>query len=196
MLNTTKKCSLFAIGAMALTLLSGCQINVGQSEIDHKMQHQAMHQHQDHHGNSHRMHEHRHAAYGAMQKACVGQAVGSTTTVQFKDQNLTGQCELIFKPKSLSKAQYAALKHQEKPDSPRMMFKKSEPLTDAKRTEMVKQYEQHLIERQTKQTALANACKGEHHGKAVTIQFGQQQQHGICQLMFKPDFNTLTKTNG
>lgn len=202
MLNTTKKCSLLAVGAMSLLMLGGCQINLGQPDSNSKMHHQQMHKSKGHHSDErkysshHRMHEHRHAAFAAMQKACVGQTVGSTTAVQFKDQSLSGQCELVFKPQPLSKEQRAALKNQPKSDSPRTMLKKDEPLTDAKRAEMVKQYEQRLIERQAKQTALTNACKGQSDGKALTIQFGKQQQQGTCQLMFKPDFSTLTKTNG
>ena len=64
---------------------------------------------------------------------------------------------------------------------------RGEALTDSQRAEMVKQYDQRLSERQALQTAFANACKGQTHGKAVQVKAGTQTIDGQCIVHFQPN---------
>ncbi len=46
---------------------------------------------------------------------------------------------------------------------------RGEPLTDAKRAELTKQFDQRLAERQAKQQAIAKACQGKTDGTAIAL---------------------------
>ena len=67
-------------------------------------------------------------------------------------------------------------------------------MTDAERAERVKRYEQRLIQQQAKQKAIANACQGQKAGQSISLQIGQQQYAGSCQVVFKPSLNQATTT--
>ena len=65
-------------------------------------------------------------------------------------------------------------------------MQRGEPLTDAKRAELTKQFDQRLAERQAKQQAILKACQGKTDGSAVAIKVGEQQINGQCKVRFQP----------
>ena len=70
-------------------------------------------------------------------------------------------------------------------------LQRGEPITDAKRAELTKQFDQRLAERQAKQQALFKACQGQTHGKTVQVKLNTQTINGKCEVRFqsKPTAN-------
>ncbi len=68
-----------------------------------------------------------------------------------------------------------------------MHMRSAEPLTDAKRAELVKQFDQRLAERQAHQQAIAQACQAKANGTAVQIKSGERTIAGKCEVRFIPN---------
>ena len=67
-----------------------------------------------------------------------------------------------------------------------MHMQYDEPLTDARRAELTQQFDQRLAKRQAIQQAIAKACQGQIHGKAIQIKVGMQTIAGQCEIRFQP----------
>lgn len=67
----------------------------------------------------------------------------------------------------------------------------AEPLTDAQRAELTKQFDQRLALRQAKQNAIAQACQGKANGTATQIILGEQTIQGKCEVRFQPKPPTI-----
>jgi hypothetical protein len=183
-MNAKKLYITLGLSGFLLMGLSACQINVlpdvktvhakAKPEFDRDVQHVPRH----------RMNT----------DVCKGQAAGSKTQMQWRDQTITGQCQLVFIPESPTREQ--RLKHREhwQSSTPKMRLQKDEILTDEKRASLVKEYDQRLIEQQARQKAISNACKGQSAGKTVSIQLAGNKQSGRCDLVFIPDRNNATTT--
>lgn len=123
-----------------------------------------------------------------IQAACEGKAAGQTVQAKAGEKTMNGTCTLMFKPERQQ------IKHSREHRPMRgdvRQFKQHTPqtgaLTDAKRAEMVKQYDQRLAQRQARQQAIASACTGKTAGQQVQIKLGEQAVNGQCLLRFKPN---------
>lgn len=150
--------------------------------------------------------EERKAAFEQIKKACDGKAVGQAVQVKFGEKTVDGTCNIQFKAdrKAMKenmqkmRAEHRPMKGEHRPmrgDVNGMRMHRGdfngprgqqEPLTDAKRAELTKQFDQRLAERQARQQAIAQACKGQTNGKAVQIKIGEQSINGQCEVRFQP----------
>lgn len=128
----------------------------------------------------------------AMDTACDKKQVGETVQLTVGDRSINGQCEMTFYPERSSKgymrqAPRPTIDANTTAHNNAMTPRAHDAiLTDAQRAELVKQYDQRLIERQTRQQAIASACKGQSHGQSVQIKLGEQPVNGKCMLNFRP----------
>lgn len=158
-------------------------------------------------------HEQRQQFAQQLQKACDGKVEGQTTQITWGKKSIAGTCTLNFKAdrKPLTKkhvvqdaktqtvdsvkadqvrGDYKKLRGEHRPM--RGEFKtmrpmqKREALTDAKRAELVKQFDQRLLARQAHEQALLTACQGKKVGQSTQITVGEKTISGQCQVRFKP----------
>lgn len=186
------KIALIGASVLSMGALTACQSTTAPKDNDHG---RIMKQH--HHGDHDRrmspeqrehfkqMRAEQRQVFADMQKACDGKATGSTVQVKAGDKNIDGTCTMVFKAdrQDMKKARG---EHRPMRGDIRGQMQRGEPLTDAKRAELTKQFDQRLAERQAKQQAIMKACQGKTDGSAVAIKVGEQQISGKCELRFQP----------
>lgn len=128
-----------------------------------------------------------------IKQACDGKAVGSAVQINAGDKTIAGTCVMTFKADHQAmkkmRAEHHQMKGEHRPmrgDMNGMRMQQGQPLTDAKRAELTKQFDQRLAERQAKQQAILKACQGQANGKAVQIKVGTQTINGKCEVRFQP----------
>ena len=164
---------LIASGVVVSALvLTACQsqstVQKPKPERMMKHQHERMGKHHAQRGMQH-----------AMAKACQGKAAGDKVEVALGKRTLQGQCEIVFMPKRDQN-----LKSNYKMTRPATPV--TGVLTDAKRAEMVKQFDLRLAQQQAKQQAIQTACQGKTVGQNVELKFAEKSISGQCVLKFKP----------
>ncbi|MCL6241976.1 hypothetical protein [Acinetobacter amyesii] len=185
------KMALIGASVLSMGALTACQSTTAPKDNDHgRMMKQ-------HHGDQDRrmspeqrehfkqMRAEQRQVFADMQKACNGKTTGSTVQVKAGEKNIDGTCTMVFKAdrKDMKKARG---EHRPMRGDIRGQMQRGEPLTDAKRAELTKQFDQRLAERQAKQQAIMKACQGKTDGSAVAIKVGEQQISGKCELRFQP----------
>lgn len=185
------KMALIGASVLSMGALTACQSTTAPKDNDHgRMMKQ-------HHGDHDRrmspeqrehfkqMRAEQRQVFADMQKACDGKATGSTVQVKAGDKNIDGTCTMVFKAdrQDMKKARG---EHRPMRGDIRGQMQRGEPLTDAKRAELTKQFDQRLAERQAKQQAIMKACQGKTDGSAVAIKVGEQQINGKCEVRFQP----------
>ncbi len=127
-----------------------------------------------------------------IQTACDGKAVGSAVQIKAGDNAIDGTCAIAFKPDRAEMKKMHAEHQMHGEHRPMrgeikgMPMQHNEPLTDAKRAELTKQFDQRLAERQAHQQAMLKACQGKANGAAVQIKTGSQTINGKCEVRFQP----------
>ena len=128
-----------------------------------------------------------------IQKACDSKAVGTAVQVKAGDKTIDGTCVMTFKADHKAakhmRGEHRSMKGEHRPmrgDINGMQMKRGEPLTNAQRAELTKQFDQRLAERQAKQQAILKACQGQTDGKAVQLKVGAQSIDGKCEIRFQP----------
>lgn len=185
------KIALIGASVLSMGALTACQSTTAPKDNDHG---RIMKQHHGDHDRrmSPEQREHfkqmraeQRQVFADMQKACDGKATGSTVQVKAGDKNIDGTCTMVFKAdrQDMKKARG---EHRPMRGDIRGQMQRGEPLTDAKRAELTKQFDQRLAERQAKQQAIMKACQGKTDGSAVAIKVGEQQISGKCELRFQP----------
>lgn len=136
-----------------------------------------------------------------IRQACDNKAVGSTVEVKAGDKAITGTCNISFKAdaKDLksNKDQKAKTGDYRAQGEHRPMRgdmqgrgvngqNRAEPMTDAQRAELTKQFDQRLAQRQAMQKAFVQACQGKKDKAAAQIKVGEQTINGQCHVRFQP----------
>ncbi|WP_180049978.1 hypothetical protein [Acinetobacter sp. YH12144] len=185
------KMALIGASVLSMGALTACQSTTAPKDNDHgRMMKQ-------HHGDHDRrmspeqrehfkqMRAEQRQVFADMQKACNGKTTGSTVQVKAGDKSIDGTCTMVFKAdrQDMKKARG---EHRPMRGDMRGQMQRGEPLTDAKRAELTKQFDQRLAERQAKQQAIMKACQGKTDGSAVAIKVGEQQINGKCEVRFQP----------
>ena len=196
------KIVLVTASVMSMGALTACQSTQG-SKDDHQGRMMDRQNHnQQHHKMSpeqreemKQMRAQRKEMREQIQKACDGKTVGQTIQVKVGQQSVDGTCNMIFK------ADRKAMKDMRKnmrddANAPRPGhirygmhrggMNQDTMLTDAKRAELIKQFDQRLAQRQVQQQAIAKACQGQNNGKTVQVKFGEQTVDGTCVVKFHP----------
>ncbi|WP_374664646.1 hypothetical protein [Acinetobacter sp.] len=194
-MNNMTKIALVGASILSAGALTACQSTAAPKDADHG---QMMKQH---HGDQERkmtpeqreqmkqMRAERHAMMKQMQQACDGKAVGTAMQVKAGDKTIDGTCLMTFKADHKARGEHKPMRGEHRPMHAGMhgQMQRGEPLTDAKRAELTKQFDQRLAERQAKQQAIAKACQGKTDGTAVAFKVGEQQINGKCAVRFQPN---------
>ena len=213
-MNTITKVALVSASVLSMAGLTACQStnNVQTSDQSPMMKHHAEKHQKD------RLSPEQRAEFAAarqqridfnkqIRQACDNKAVGSSVEVKTGDKTIQGTCIIHFKadPKQLKeqRAKYRAQGEQRpmrgelhgKVDQQRGFsgVQRGEPLTDAQRAELVKQYDQRLAERQAQQKAFVQACQGKKDGANTQMKLGEQSINGTCHVRFQPKAPTVNK---
>jgi len=181
-MNSMTKTALIGAGILSMSALAACQSASTAKEMQHPQKtHGPQHERgmtPEQHEQMQRMRAERHDMMQQIRQACSGKAPGAAVQAAAGGKTLDGTCIMGFK------ADKQALgRHDTMPDGHRAM---GEPLTDAKRAELTKQFDQRLAQRQAMQQAVQKACQGNADGAAVQIKAGAQTIDGKCEVRFQP----------
>ena len=128
-----------------------------------------------------------------IQKACDSKAAGTAVQIKAGDKTIDGTCVMTFKADHQAMKKMRAEQQQMKGEHRSMRgemkgmhMQHGELLTDVKRAELTRQFDQRLAQRQAKQQAMLKACQGQAHGKAVQLKVGAQSIDGKCEIRFQP----------
>ncbi|MGE8559393.1 MAG: hypothetical protein ACN6NJ_00350 [Acinetobacter sp.] len=200
-MNSMAKIALVGASILSMGALSACQSSntVKDQEGDHA---RMMHDHHQKHDRKmtpeqrqqfQQARTERKQLVEQIQKACDSKAAGTAVQIKAGDKTIDGTCVMTFKADRKAMKQMRAEQHQMKGehrpmrgDMKGMRMQHGEPLTDAKRAELTKQFDQRLAERQAKQQAMLKACQGQANGKAVQLKVGAQSIDGKCEIRFHP----------
>lgn len=194
MMNLTK---IAVVGASILTLgtLTACQStnttkNADRPERMHGGQYDRK-ANPDQREHMKKMHGMQHEAMKQMKTACEGKASGTAVQIKLNNKTIDGTCTMTFKvdAKEMKKSRGERQSMQQPMHGDfrgNMGMTRGEPLTDAKRAELTKQFDQRLAQRQAQQQAIAQACQGKANGTATQIKVGEQTLNGKCEVRFQP----------
>ncbi|OTG80856.1 hypothetical protein B9T33_07705 [Acinetobacter sp. ANC 5054] len=197
-MNNMTKMALISAGVLSMGALTACQSTTAPKDADHgRMMKQ-------HHGDHERkmspeqrehfkeMRAEQRQVFTEMQKACDSKTVGTAVQVKAGDKAIDGTCVMTFKAdrKAMKEArgEHKPMRGEHRPMRGDMQghMQRGEPMTDAQRAELTKQFDQRLAQRQAKQQAIAKACQGKTDGTAVAFKVGEQQINGKCEVRFQP----------
>ena len=199
-MKTMTKVLLVSASVMSMGALTACQSTNNMSERDGRYANKMDKKHERFTPEQREQMKLKHAQRTELnqkiKQACDKQAVGSTVQIKAGEQTIQGTCDIRFYPERSAKGKGKSAKDH-RGDDKRMMHPRhndgrysaslrGEPLTDAKRSEMVKKYEQRLAEKQATQNALREACNGQTAGQKVQIKLGEREINGQCLVKFKP----------
>ena len=123
----------------------------------------------------------------SMKTACESKTVGSAVQIKTGEKTINGTCVMLFTP---DRAEMKKMWREHRTMQGEMkgmpMMQYHEPLTDAKRAELTKQYDQRLAEHQAHQQAMFKACQGKANGTAVQVKMGTHILNGKCEVLFQP----------
>ncbi|MFD1438901.1 hypothetical protein [Acinetobacter terrae] len=215
-MNSMTKIALVSASVLSIGALTACQSphSVKDKDGDHaRMIHDDRHQKHDHKMTPEQREQFKQAraerkqVFEQIQKACDNKAVGQSVQIKAGDKTIDGTCSMRFKAdrqdmKRMHKEMMSM--HGEMKDTQMkgghhplrgemkamqmqgMPMQSAELLTDAKRAELTKQFDQRLAQHQAHQQAILKACQGQANGKAVQIKVGTQTINGKCEVRFQP----------
>ena len=192
-MNKMSKIALISASVLSVGALTACQSTTSPSDKHHSRMMK------DHHGKHDRKmsaeqreqfaksRAERKEVMKQIQQACDNKASGSTVQIKVGDKTIDGTCNMVFTPEHKggknSRGEHRPMRGDARGH---VDFKRGEPLTDAKRAELTKQYEQRLAERQAREQAIATACQGKKDNTKVQIKAGTQTVDGKCEVRFLP----------
>ena len=187
--------SLFTAG-----VLTACQSTNTQNDRDrsHKMSaekkdHKASPEQRE---QMKKMHAEQREAKKQMKAACDGKVAGTTAQVKMGEKTIDGTCALVFKADRKDqkevRGEFKPMRGEHRPMQGDMRgamhgMNPNEPLTDAQRAEMTKQFDQRLAQRQAMQKAMVQACQSQKAGAPVQIKAGEKTINGKCEVRFQPN---------
>ncbi len=200
-MNAMSKIAIFTTGLISMGALTACQTTTApQAKDSHPLK---AHHKQDRMTPEQRelykqKRTERQHMFEQVKKACDGKAVGNTVQIKSGENVIKGSCEIHFKADRKDMKQmhgeHRGMKREHRANHQPMHGevrgfnqKRGEPLTDAQRKELTERYDQRLAQRQVQQQAVAKACVGQSHGKAVQIKIGEKTINGQCQVRFHPE---------
>ena len=200
-MNNMTKIALISASILSVGALTACQSTTSSQDKDHSRMMK------DHHGKHDRKmspeqreqfeksRAERKEVMKQIENACDNKANGSAVQITAGDKTIDGTCKMVFKPEH--KAGGKKMHGNDRPmrgdvNGP-VHIKRGEPLTDAKRAELTKQFDQRLAERQAREQAIEKACQGQSNGKAVQIKAGTQTIDGKCEVRFQPNPSAIAK---
>ena len=192
-MQTMTKIALISASVLSMGALTACQStsNVPNNDHPHMMKH--------HEGKKQHLTPEQREQFKAkraermqfakqLQQACDNKAVGSAVQIKAGDKTIDGTCKMVFKADRKEMKSHRDMKAEHRPmraDMRRGMMH-GEVLTDAKRAELTKQFDQRLAQHQAHQQAMLQACQSKKDGTAAQIKMGEQTINGKCHVRFQP----------
>ena len=195
-MNSMTKMALVGASVLSMGALTACQSTntVQDKDDDHPRMMQDRHQKHERNMTPEQREQFQQARaerkqmMKSIQTACDGKAVGSAVQIKAGEKTIAGTCVMQFTPDRAEmkkmRREHRAMQGEMK--GMPMMMRHDEPLTDAKRAELTKQYDQRLAEHQAHQQAVFKACQGKANGTAVQVKVGTQSMNGTCEVRFQP----------
>lgn len=207
------KIALVSASVLSIGALTACQSThtVKGKDSDHARMMHDHHQKHDHKMTPEQREQfqqtraERKQVFEQIQKACDGKSVGQFVQIKAGDKTIDGTCSMRFKAdrqdmKRMHKemmGMHGEMKGTQMKDGHHpmrgemkgmqgMRMQHGEPLTDAKRAELTKQFDQRLAQHQAHQQAMLKACQGQPNGKAVQVKMGTHTINGKCEVRFQP----------
>lgn len=187
-MNAMSKIAIISASVLTMGALSACQTTTAPQENKqykkHHHQHISAEMREKHRADK----TERKAYFEQAQKACDGKAVGQAVQIKVADKVIDGSCNIYFKAdrKDMKHARSEQRPMRDLEQNRGLRHSSGELLTDAKRAELTKQFDQRLANRQAKQQAFLKACEGQTHAKAVQIKLNEKLINGQCQVRFQP----------
>ena len=185
-MHNITKTALIGAGILSMGALAACQSPNAAKEMQHP---QNMHGAQHERGMTPEQHERmraeRHDMMKQIRQACGGKTPGAAVQVAAGGRTLDGTCIMGFKADKPARGEHA-MPDGHRPMHGSMHMQRGEALTDAKRAELTRQFDQRLAQRQAMQQAVQKACQGKADGTAVQIKAGAQTIDGKCEVRFQP----------
>jgi len=212
-MNSMIKIALVSASVLSIGALTACQSThtVKGKDSDHARMMHDHHQKHDHKMTPEQREQfqqtraERKQVFEQIQKACDGKSVGQFVQIKAGDKTIDGTCSMRFKAdrqdmKRMHKemmGMHGEMKGTQMKDGHHpmrgemkgmqgMRMQHGEPLTDAKRAELTKQFDQRLAQHQAHQQAMLKACQGQPNGKAVQVKMGTHTINGKCEVRFQP----------
>ena len=160
-MNSMTKTALIGAGILSMSALAACQSASTAKEMQHPQKtHGPQHERgmtPEQHEQMQRMRAERHDMMKQIRQACGGKTPGAAVQVLAGSKTLDGTCIMGFKADKPARGEHAM------PDGHRPMhgsmhgsmhMQRGEALTDAKRAELTRQFDQRLAQRQAMQQAV------------------------------------------
>ena len=193
-MNSMTKMALVGASVLSIGALTACQ---STHTVKDKDGHHARMMHDRHQKHDHKMtpeqreqfqqaRAERKQVFEQIQKACDAKAAGTAVQIKAGEKTINGTCVMQFNPDrgemKKMRREHRAMQGEMKG----MGMQYGEPLTDAKRAELTKQFDQRLAQHQAHQQAMLKACQGQPNGKAVQVKMGTYTINGKCEIRFQP----------
>ncbi|OTG66965.1 hypothetical protein B9T25_09380 [Acinetobacter sp. ANC 4470] len=200
-MNSMTKLALVSASVLSIGALTACQSNNTIKDNDHARMmkdHHPQHERKMTAEQREQFQQARHERKQVVEQiknACDSKAAGTAVQIKAGEKTLDGTCTMTFKPDRKAMKQMHDRQHQQGTREHRPMrgemrntmhMQRNEPLTDARRAELTKQFNQRLAERQATQQAIAKACQGQTHGKVIQLKVAAQTIDGQCKVRFQP----------
>jgi hypothetical protein len=195
-MNSMTKIALVGASVLSIGALTACQ---STNTVKDKDSNHARMMHDHHQKHDHKMmpeqreqfqqtRAERQQMMKSIKIACDGKAVGSAVQIKAGEKTINGTCVMQFSPDRAEmkkmRREHRAMQGEMK--GMPMMMQHDELLTDAKRAELTRQFDQHLAQHQVHQQAMLKACQGQPNGKAVQVKMGTHTINGKCEVRFQP----------
>lgn len=188
-MQTMTKIALISASVLSMGALTACQStsNVPNNDHPHMMKH--------HEGKKQHLTPEQREQFKAkraermqfakqLQQACDNKAVGSAVQIKTGDKTIDGTCKMVFKADHKEMKSHRDMKAEHRPmraDMRRGMMH-GEVLTDAKRAELTKQFDQRLAQHQAHQQAMLQACQSKKDGTAAQIKMGKPSMANVMSV--------------
>ena len=188
-MQTMTKIALISASVLSMGALTACQStsNVPSNDHPHMMKH--------HEGKKQHLTPEQREQFKAkraermqfakqLQQACDNKAVGSAVQIKTGDKTIDGTCKMVFKADHKEMKSHRDMKAEHRPmraDMRRGMMH-GEVLTDAKRAELTKQFDQRLAQHQAHQQAMLQACQSKKDGTAAQIKMGKPSMANVMSV--------------
>ena len=193
-MNSMTKMALVSASVLSIGALTACQSThtVKDKDSDHARMMQDRHQKHDHKMTPEQREQfqqtraERQQMMKSIQTACDSKAVGSAVQIKTGEKTIDGTCVMQFNP---DRAEMKKMRREHRAmqgEMKGMGMQYGEPLTDAKRAELTKQFDQRLAQHQAHQQAMLKACQGQPNGKAVQVKMRTHTINGKCEVRFHP----------
>lgn len=187
-MNTVSKIAMITASIIGVTTLTACQTTTAPQDAKKHDQRRISPEQRE----AFKAHQQRHRdMMQQIKTACDGKTSGQQVQIKTAEKTVDGTCIMRFKA---DREEMRKMRGEHRPMQGRIngefrgpsMRMTGEPMTDAQRAEMTKNFDQRLAQRQAREQAIFKACQGQKSGQNVELKIATQTVKGQCQVRFQP----------